>query len=138
MGLRPLLALALEQVNAVVIYTEGEGPKGMWTRTVLDEQIKWGHAVWCADLDGDGGDDLVLGFRDPLPGSRGPGLNIYRVKDPAAAKLDWDRHVLEDKGVATEDMTCADLNDDGRIDIVAVGRATGNARIYWNEGDGAP
>ena len=120
--------------NAVVVYTEGDDPKKLWTRTVLDEQIKWGHAVWCADLDGDGGDELVLGFRDPLPGPRGPGINVYRPKDPAAAALAWERHVIEDKGVATEDLTCADLNDDGRVDIVAVGRATGNARIYWNEG----
>jgi hypothetical protein len=31
-------------------------------------------------------------------------------------------------------MTCGDLNGDGRVDIVAVGRATKNVRIYWNEG----
>jgi hypothetical protein len=28
----------------------------------------------------------------------------------------------------------ADLNGDGRMDIIAVGRATKNLRIYWNEG----
>jgi hypothetical protein len=28
----------------------------------------------------------------------------------------------------------ADLNGDGRMDIVAAGRKTGNVRIYWNEG----
>lgn len=122
--------------NFGVVYTEPEGGAAdkPWTRTVLDEQIKWGHAVWCADLDGDGGDEIVLGFRDPLPGSRGPGVNAYRAKDPSAAKLEWEKHVIEDNGVATEDMACADLNGDGRVDVVAVGRATGNARIYWNEG----
>jgi hypothetical protein len=122
--------------NYVVVYTEpsdGTGGDGLWTRTVLDPDIKWGHAVWCADLDGDGSDELVLGFRDPLP-NHGPGVNVYQVADPAAGKLDWQKHVIEDKGVATEDLACADLNGDGRIDIVAVGRATGNARIYWNEG----
>jgi hypothetical protein len=29
---------------------------------------------------------------------------------------------------------CADLDGDGRIDIVAVGRQTHNGRIYWNLG----
>jgi hypothetical protein len=122
--------------NYAVVYTEPEGgaKDGLWTRTILDEQIKWGHAVWCADLDGDGGDELVLGYRDPLPGTRGPGVNVYHAIDPAAPKLEWHKQVVEDKGVATEDLACADLNDDGRIDIVAVGRATRNARIYWNEG----
>ena len=126
--------------NYAVIYTEPRGGAGgsdpLWTRTVLDAQIKWGHAVWCADLDGDGGDELILGFRDPLPGIRGPGVNIYRAADPAAETLEWHKQVVEDKGVATEDLACADLDGDGRIDIVAVGRATRNARIYWNEGAG--
>lgn len=125
--------------NYAVIYTEpkaGAGRDGLWTRTILDEQIKWGHAVWCADLDGDGGDEVVLGFRDPLPGSRGPGVNVYRLSDPSSDKLDWQKQVIEGNGVATEDMACADLNGDGRVDIVAVGRATKNVRIYWNEGAG--
>jgi hypothetical protein len=121
--------------NFVVAYTEGSDPKGMWKRTVIDEQIKWGHAVWCADLDGDGGDEFVLGFRDPLGTGRGPGVNVYRAAASSGGDtVTWEKHVIEDKGVATEDMTCGDLNDDGWVDIVAVGRATHNVRIYWNEG----
>lgn len=136
--------------NFVVAYTEeaggadagagaadGGAAKGLWKRTVVDEQIKWGHAVACADLDGDGGDEFVLGFRDPLPTSRGPGVNVYRATasvSDAGGAVSWEKHVIDDKGVATEDMTCGDLNGDGRVDIVAVGRATRNVRIYWNEG----
>jgi hypothetical protein len=29
------------------------------------------------------------------------------------------------------------VNGDGQIDIVAVGRATGNVKVYWNEGSKA-
>jgi len=36
--------------------------------------------------------------------------------------------------VAVEDLVAADLDGDGKIDIIAVGRATGNCRIYWNQG----
>ena len=121
--------------NYVVAYTEGDDAKGLWKRTVVDEQIKWGHAVWCADLDGDGADEFVLGFRDPLPTARGPGVNVYRASASSGGDaVTWEKHVIDDKGVATEDMTCGDLNGDGRVDIVAVGRATRNVRIYWNEG----
>ena len=123
--------------NHAVVYTPPEDGKkdGVWTRTVLDQQIKWGHAVWCVDLNGDGSDEIVLGYRDPLP-TGGPGVNIYRIVDPAARTLQWEKHVLEDRGMATEDLACGDLNGDGRVDIVAVGRATKNVRIYWNEGVG--
>ena len=47
---------------------------------------------------------------------------------------EWRRQLVDAGGVAVEDLAAADLNGDGRIDIVAVGRATGNVRIYWNEG----
>ena len=38
----------------------------------------------------------------------------------------WVRKIIEDGGVATEDMAAADLDGDGKIDIVAVGRKTKN------------
>ena len=36
--------------------------------------------------------------------------------------------------MAVEDLAAADLDGDGKIDIVAVGRATKNVRIYRNLG----
>ena len=32
---------------------------------MIAEPVQWGHAVWCADLDGDGDDELIIGQRDP-------------------------------------------------------------------------
>lgn len=120
--------------DQVVVYTRpSEAGRTLWDRHVLDEQLKWGHAVWCADLDGDGGDELIIGVRDdrsPKPGER-RGVRIYKALDPAGTK--WARHILEDGGVAVEDLAAADLNGDGLTDIVAVGRQTHNARIYWQE-----
>ena len=46
----------------------------------------------------------------------------------------WGKSLMvDDGGMATEDLAVADLNGDGRPEIVAVGRATGNVKIYWNE-----
>jgi hypothetical protein len=41
--------------------------------------------------------------------------------------------MIDDGGMATEDLAVADLNGDKRPDIVASGRATHNVKIYWNE-----
>jgi hypothetical protein len=120
--------------HQVVVYTEPADPKGLWDRHVVDDRLRWGHAVWCADLDGDGDDELIIGVRDNLsdqPHER-RGVRIYKATDGKGAH--WVRHIIEDGGVAVEDMAAADLDNDGRIDIVAVGRATGNVRIYWNQG----
>src|SRR5262249_41680025 len=52
--------------NQVVVYTEPSDPAQLWERHVVDEQLKWGHGVWCADLDGDGDEELIIGVRDNL------------------------------------------------------------------------
>jgi hypothetical protein len=123
--------------NQVVVYTEPKEPgQKLWDRHVIDEQLRWGHGVWCADLDGDGGEELIIGVRDdPAKGDtfkERRGVRIYKPLDEAGTK--WARKIIDDGGVAVEDLAAADLNGDGKIDIVAVGRQTHNLRIYWNEG----
>jgi hypothetical protein len=120
--------------HQVVVYTPGDDPRKPWNRQVLDDQLKWGHAVWCADLDGDGSDELIIGVRDNLsnkPGERS-GVRIYKALDNKGTK--WSRQLVDEGGVAIEDLAAADLDGDGRIDLVAVGRATKNVRIYRNLG----
>jgi hypothetical protein len=115
--------------NQIVIYTKNSS--GVWNRKVLDDRLKWGHAIHWSDLDGDGRDELVAGVRDNLgikPGEQ-CGIRIYRSRN--ALGTDWERHLLDSGGVAVEDALVADLDGNGQPDIVAVGRATGNIRIYW-------
>jgi hypothetical protein len=120
--------------DKVVVYTPPDDPNGEWNRHVLDDKLKWGHAVWCADLDGDGNDELIIGVRDVLSDKSGEnsGVRIFKSLDDKGAK--WERHLLDNGGVRVEDLAAADLDGDGRIDLVAVGRQSQNARIYWNKG----
>jgi hypothetical protein len=122
--------------DQVVVYTEPADAGKLWDRHVIDDQLRWGHAVSFADLDGDGIDELIIGVRDdPAGGDKVKdrrGVRVYKALDAAGTK--WARRIVDDGGVAVEDLAAADLNGDGRIDIVAVGRQTHNVRIYWNEG----
>jgi hypothetical protein len=128
--------------HQVVVYTLDDKFKGAkLDRHVIDDRLKWGHAVACANLYMDAQDprieegfQIIAGIRDNLSDKSGErrGVRIYKALDEKGTK--WARHIVEDGGVAVESLAVADLNGDGRPDIVAAGRATGNVRIYWNEG----
>lgn len=113
--------------NSIVVYEEA---KGKWARQVIEEKLAGAHALGWGDFDGDGNDELAVGWRDKRP-DLNPGVAIYK-RGPTGQ---WRKAVIDDGGMAAEDLAVADLNGDGRPDIVAVGRATGNIKIYWNESD---
>jgi len=124
-GKRFIAAIEPWHGNEVVVYTPADG---LWNRTALDSGLHEGHGIWLADLTGEGGDQIIACSRAGAAGP-GRGVFVYTPNDDGG----WQKHVIDDKDMAAEDLAAADLNGDGRIDIVAVGRATHNVRIYWNQ-----
>jgi hypothetical protein len=125
--------------DKVVVYTKPtakeSGSNQLWTRHVIDAELKWGHAVSCANLDADADDELIIGVRDDLDdkaADKRRGLRIYDPADKTGTK--WNRQIVDPGSVAIEDLVVGDLNGDNRNDIVTVGRATHNVKVYWNEG----
>ena len=121
--------------HQVVVYTRPEGAprtsgQWLWKRHVIDEELKWGHAVWCANLDDDSDEELIIGVRDEKSPDAPAGVRIYDPQPGGPAA--WTRALLDPGSVAVEDLAAGDLNGDGRVDIVAVGRQTHNVKIYWN------
>jgi hypothetical protein len=126
--------------NQVVTYRFKELGKP-FERLVIDDHLRWGHAVKMADLDGDRWDEIIVGVRDDPNPKLGDtfterrGVRIYKnTHERPEVGQKWERFILEDGGVAVEDLAVADLNSDGKVDIVAVGRQTFNLRVYWNRG----
>lgn len=93
-------------------------------RVVVDSSFDNGHALVCADLDGDGNDEIIAGYR-----GRGTSLYIYHAADESGAE--WERETL-DTEMAASCLAIADINGDGRPDIVAVGSSTANVKWYEN------
>ncbi len=119
--------------NQVVIYLVNHPYQPTnGARIVLDESFNQGHAIAFADLDGDGSDELIAGFRQPTQGDDpGPGIFIYRATDTEGRS--WEKSTLDAERMACEDLTCGDFNGDGKMDILAGGRASQNVRLYLNQ-----
>ena len=112
--------------NRLTVYLQAQDG-GAWEPHIIDSGFVRGHALWTTDLDGDGNEEIAFGHSDtPLTF----GVNVYHAtnKDGTA----WEKHVVDEGGMATEDLIVADLTGDGRPDIVAGGRATHNVKLYIN------
>jgi hypothetical protein len=118
--------------NLLVTYTAAEtAGSDLWTRHVLDESLIDGHALACGDLLGIGSDQIVAGWRAMnRPRSVKVGIRMYIPLDPQGRE--WKTVVIDDDTMACEDLVLADMDGDGRLDVVAAGRATKNLKIYFN------
>jgi hypothetical protein len=128
----PEFFAAIEPMHGtnLAIFTVPHTDDAPWDHRVLDSSLADGHALACGDLLGLGRDQIIAGWR--AMGSKAKvGLKLYT---PLAADLkDWRTTLVDDNGMACEDLCLADLNGDGKPDIIAAGRATKNVKIYFNE-----
>jgi hypothetical protein len=98
-------------------------------RQQLTDSLNQGHALACADLLKKGSSQVVVGWREPGPDGK-VGIRLWVPQDGSGQK--WESYVVDDNQMACEDLQVADLNADGKPDIIAAGRATKNLVVYWN------
>jgi len=87
-------------------------------RTVLDNTLDTGHALWVADVDGDGNDEVFAGHR-----GKGARVSVYRFDGKT-----WTRTVIDDR-LTAQDLRGGDIDGDGTPDVVAIGGQSHN--IVW-------
>ena len=111
--------------NELTIYTlRGNGSP---MRSVITDNFNQGHALAVADVLEGGNRELVAGWREPNKEGK-VGVKLFVQGNDSQWKDFW----IDDNGMACEDLQVADLNADGKPDIIAAGRATKNLKIYWN------
>ncbi len=110
--------------NQVVAYDLSAG-----TRTVLNDQLKDGHALVVGDFLGLGSDQIAVGWR--VPNEAGDfGVKLFVQKNNSFTE--FEEHWIDQNGMACEDLQAADLDGDGKPELIASGRSSKNLKIYWN------
>lgn len=125
-GERILAAIEPWHGNEVVIYLESDEPGQPWLRQVIDTEFRGGHALLMSDLNNDGHDEIVVGYR-----SQPYGLYAYRYLPETRL---WERTSLNASRVAVSGLIIEDFTGDGYEDVVAIGSATANLVLFVNEG----
>ena len=120
-GERFLAAIEPWHGNEVAIYRQRGG---RWEREAIDSTLADGHTIQTIDLDGDGNDAVVAGYR-------GGEHNLYLYRFRGGH---WERETLDRGGMGAAACTVVDLNADGRPDIACIGSATANLKWYENLG----
>jgi hypothetical protein len=104
--------------SQVVVYP-GTGQRGHFgPRTVIDDTLDQGHALWVVDVDGDGTDEVFAGHR-----GKDARVSVYRFDGQS-----WVRTVI-DRQITAQDLRGGDIDRDGVPDVVAVGGASHN--VVW-------
>jgi hypothetical protein len=116
--------------NLVVYTAPKKSP--LWARHVLDNSLVDGHALACGDFNGSGRDQVVVGWRAMNKPGVNVGIKLFTATDDTLES--WTESLIDNNTMACEDLVVADLNADGKLDIVAAGRGTKNVKIYFNEG----
>ena len=106
--------------NQMVTYIE---ERGRWIRQVIDDSFVDGHTIHAVDLNGDGRDEIIAGYR-----GAGGAVYVYCMEDSSGRH--WRRRTLDRGSVAAAACVAVDLNGDGRIDIACIGSASANLKWY--------
>jgi len=118
--------------NQLFVWLESQAPDFGKGRKLLTDQLADGHALACGDVLGaKNGDQIVIGWRGNPQKPKPVGIKLFAPLDEKGEQ--WRESLIDDNEMACEDLVLADLNADGKLDIVASGRATKNVKLYFNE-----
>jgi hypothetical protein len=110
-------------------YNDGQSPPG-WTQQLVDATYPGATGVHAADIDGDGDLDIVAAAETP-------GNKVAWWRNDGGTPIAWTRQLLDNYCPVSCSITTADINHDGRPDVLATSWSLGDV-IWWRNEGGDP
>jgi hypothetical protein len=111
-----------------VLWYEPTSEEGVFKKHVINDHDAGN--VFVTDLDGDGVNEVVS-----LEAWHGNGLVWYKAPDDDLRSGKWTRYVIDETFDSAHAVCCADMNNDGKIEIIAGFRGTGTSLNYYEPVD---
>lgn len=108
--------------HQLTVYANGQ------SKVVITDRFNQGHALAAGRITEAKGLQVVAGWREPDADGK-VGIRLFTSEDDQYRK--WSSVWIDENGMACEDLQVADLDGDGKLEIIAAGRATRNLKIYW-------
>jgi hypothetical protein len=120
--------VGFEHHQIVWYENEGNPTAGPWKKHIICDRFPHAFEAVAADLDNDGQIEVVATAWD-MTGR----VALFKHRgDPSGP---WDMQLLKDGWIRADQVILADLNGDGRLDIVAAAERGSNELRWWrNEG----
>lgn len=123
---------SLEREDNQIAWYENNGKPaaGSWQKHLIGQKFDDAFEAVAADLDGDGDMDVAA------TSWRNPGRLAW-FENHGDPKSGWTRHLLKNDWRSANQVIIADMNGDGRLDIVA-GAEHGSNEVRWWRNEGLP
>jgi hypothetical protein len=129
-GLVDVLSASFDD-NKIAWYKNGGGSPVVWTPDTISTAARGAFSVYAADVDGDGRIDVLSGSYSDH--------KVAWYKNGGGSPVVWTPYTITTTGDGPVKVHAADVDGDGRVDVLSAGEYNTNLRIGWfKNGGGSP